>query len=127
MPELDRDQFLRIVRDAFYATVGAGVLTVQQLDKVRHQLAERLNAQYGAGRQQVEQLLSAVEGRMGNLDERMKVVEGQVDSLLDAVQERLPYQASDAFARARRVTADARRAATEASGRLTTRVRDTAA
>ena len=44
----------------------------------------------------------------------MKVLEGQLDGLLDTVQERLPEPAGEALARARRSATDARRAATEA-------------
>jgi hypothetical protein len=43
MPQLNRDELTKILRDTFHATVGAGVLTVQQLDQVRRQLAERLS------------------------------------------------------------------------------------
>jgi hypothetical protein len=127
MVQLDRDDLSQIVRDAFYATVGVGVLTAQHLDQVRRQIGERLSAQYGSGRQQVDQLRALVEAQLSALDDRMKALEGQLDGLLDAVQDRLPEQAGDAFARARRVSAEARKVATEAGGRLTALVRDSAA
>ena len=41
--QVTRDEITKIMRDALYATVGAGVLTVQQLDQVRRQMAERLS------------------------------------------------------------------------------------
>jgi hypothetical protein len=127
MPQLTRDELVTIARDTLYATVGVGVLAYQQLEQGRQQLAERLSARYGVGKQQVEQLIGAVELQMSTLDERLKVLERQIDGVLDAVQERLPDQAGDAFAKARQVTADARKAATEAGGKLTTMVRDAAA
>jgi hypothetical protein len=127
MPQLTRDDLTRIIRDTLYATVGAGVLTVQQLDQVRRRLAERLSTDLGVGRHQVEQLIAVVEGQMSNLDARMKVLERQLDGVLDSVQERLPDQAGDTFAKARQVGAEARKAATEAGEKLTSFVRDSAA
>jgi hypothetical protein len=127
MPQLTRDDLTRIIRDSLYATVGAGVLTVQQLDQVRRRLAERLSTDFGVGRHQVEQLIAVVEGQVSNLDARMKVLERQLDGVLDSVQERLPDQAGDAFAKARQVGAEARKAATEAGEKLTSFVRDSAA
>ena len=64
---------------------------------------------------------------MSNLDARMKVVERQLERLLDSVQERLPEQAGDALAKARQVGAEARKAAAEAGEKLTSFVRDSAA
>ena len=127
MPQLNRDELTRIIRDTLYATVGVGVLTVQQLDHMRRQLAERLSTRYGVGRHQVDQLIAVVEDQMGNLDARMKVLERQLDGLLDSVQERLPEQAGDALATARQVGAEARKAAIEAGEKLTSLVRDSAA
>jgi chaperonin cofactor prefoldin len=127
MPQLTRDELVTIARDTLYATVGVSVLAYQQLEQGRQQLAERLSARYGVGKQQVDQLIGAVEVQMSTLDERLKVLERQIDDMLDAVQERLPEQAGDAFAKARQVTADARKAATEAGAKLTTLVRDAAA
>lgn len=127
MPQLNRDELTKILRDTLYATVGVGVLTVQQLDQVRRQAAERLSTHYGAGKQQVDQLMAAVEDQMRNLDTRVKVLEHQLDVVLDSVQGRLPEQAGDAFAKARQVGAEARKAATEAGEKLTSFVRDAAA
>jgi hypothetical protein len=127
MRQLTRDELVTIARDTLYATVGVSVLAYQQLEQGRQQLAERLSARYGVGKQQVDQLIGAVEVQMSTLDERLKVLERQIDDVLDAVQERLPEQAGDAFAKARQVTADARKAATEAGAKLTTLVRDAAA
>ncbi len=127
MPQLDRDELTTIIRDALNATVGVGVLTVQQLDQARRQLAERLSTQYGGGKHQVDQLVAAVEDQMTNLDARMKVLDRQLDGVLDSVQDRIPHQAGDALAKARQVGAEARKAATEAGEKLTSFVRDSAA
>jgi histone H3/H4 len=45
MPQLDRDEIVKIAKDAAYAVVGVGVLAVEQLDKVRQELAERVSTE----------------------------------------------------------------------------------
>jgi hypothetical protein len=125
MPQLNRDELTKIIRDTLYATVGVGVLTVQQLDQARRQLAERLSTHYGVGKHQVDQLIAIVEDQMGNLDARMKVLERQLDGLLD------PCRAA-ARAGGRRSPRLARpgpgpAGATEAGEKFTTFVRDAAA
>jgi prophage DNA circulation protein len=135
MPTTDRDdlvaQISKALQDAFYATVGAGVLTVQHLDGIRRQVTEQLSDRFGtqldAGKDQVAQLVQAVEEQLRSVDDRVKVLEGQIDTLLDSVQGRLPEQAGEALARARKVSADARRAATETGEKLAGFVRSAAA
>jgi hypothetical protein len=117
MPTTDRDdlvaQISKALQDAFYATVGAGVLTVQHLDGIRRQVTEQLSDRFGT--------------QLDAGNDRVKVLEGQIDTLLDSVQGRLPEQAGDALARARKVSADARRAATETGEKLAGFVRSAAA
>jgi ABC-type transporter Mla subunit MlaD len=79
------------------------------------------------GKNQVDQLVAVLEEQMTNLDARMKVLERQLDGLFDSVQQRLPEQAGDALAKARKAGAEARKAATEAGEKLTSFVRDSAA
>jgi hypothetical protein len=45
MPQLDRDEIVKVAKDAAYAVVGVGVLAVEQLDKVRQELAERVSTE----------------------------------------------------------------------------------
>ena len=135
MPTSDRDdvvaQITKTLQDAFYATVGAGVLTAQQLDGLRRQitdqLSDRFGTQFGVGKDQIAQLVLTVEEQLRSVDDRVKVVEGQLDTLLDTVQGRLPEQAGEALARARKVSADARRAAAETGEKLAGFVRSAAA
>jgi hypothetical protein len=139
MPTTDRDdavarltaQISKTLQDAFYATVGAGVLTVQHLDGIRRQLTEQVSDRFGtqldAGKVQMAQLVDAVEEQLRSVDDRLRVVEGQIDTLLDSVQGRLPEQAGEALARARKVSADTRRAAAQTGDRLAGFVRSAAA
>jgi hypothetical protein len=43
MPQLDREEIVKIAKDAAFAVVGVGVLAAEQLDKVRQELVERLS------------------------------------------------------------------------------------
>ncbi len=135
MPTSDRDdvvaQITKTLQDAFYATVGAGVLTAQQLDglgrQITDQLSDRFGNQFGVGKDQIAQLVQTVEEQLSSVDDRVKVVAGQLDTLLDTAQGRLPEQAGEALARARKVSADARRAAAETGEKLAGFVRSAAA
>ncbi len=139
MPTADRDdvtakmtaQITRALQDAFYATVGAGVLTAQHLDGLRRQVTEQLSdrfgTQLGVGKDQIAQLVQTVEEQLRSVDDRVKVLEGQLDTLLDSVQGRLPEQAGEALARARKASADARRTAAETGEKLAGFVRSAAA
>ena len=127
MPQVTRDELTQAAKDAIYATVGVGVLTVQQFATFRRQITERLSAQYGVGKDQVEQLITTVEAQLRTVDDRVKVLETQIDGLLDSMQDRLPEQAGEVFVRARKAATEARKAATEASEKLTNLVRDAAA
>ena len=127
MPQVNRDELTQAVKDALYAAVGVGVLTVQHLATYRQQVTERLAAQYGEGKDQVEQLITTVEAQLRTVDDRIKVLETQIDGLLDSMQDRLPEQAGDVLVRARKAAAEARKAAIEASEKLTNLVRDAAA
>ena len=125
MPTNDRDdlvaqltaQISKALQDAFYATVGAGVLTVQHLDGIRRQVTEQFTDRFGTQSVPARtRSLSSCRLSRSNcapVDDRAKVLEGQIDTLLDSVQDRLPEQAGEALARARKVPADARRAAAE--------------
>ena len=138
MPTSDRDDLVALtakisksLQDAFYGTVGAGVVTVQHLDGIRRQATEqftdRFGTELGAGKDQVAQLLKAGEEQLRSVDDRVKVLEGQIDTLLDSVQGRLPELAGEALARARKVSTDVRRAAAETAELLPGSVRSAVA
>jgi hypothetical protein len=108
MATFDQDEILKNVKDAVYAAVGAGVLTAEQLEKLWAELTTRLSAQLDAGRSQAEGVVTAFESRLRGVDSHVQVVVHQIDALLDEVQERLPEQAGEVVARARKAGADAR-------------------
>jgi hypothetical protein len=102
------DDITRMAKDAVYIAVGLGVLTVEQLDARRREVAEALSQQFDAGREQVEQILKAIESQLCQADERLQAFETRLDTTLDSVRERLPEPAGELFARARSAATTAR-------------------
>ena len=105
---------LGVLRDAVYVMIGFGVLTVQQAQVRRRELAARISArpaatQLGLGKEQVEELLKTLEGRLGGLDERFDQLEGKLDAAVDALGERLPDQAGALLGQAHEVAKAARK------------------
>jgi uncharacterized protein YukE len=84
------DDAQQVLQDAFYMTVGLGVLTFQQLQSRSRQLVEAFNAQ-----------LSSAEDRVRLLEERYSAA-------LDDVQSRLPDPAGEWFGKAREAADGAR-------------------
>ena len=89
--------------------------------------AERLSAQYGVGKDQVDQLITVVEAQLRTVDARVKVLETQFDGLLDSCRTACPSRRARCSPGPARPRADARKAATEAGEKLTSLVRDAAA
>ncbi len=114
LPGVDTDRVLGVLRDAVYVMIGFGVLTVQQAQVRRRELAARISArpaatQLGLGKEQVEELLKTLEGRLGGLDERFDQLEGKLDAAVDALGERLPDQAGALLGQAHEVAKAARK------------------
>jgi hypothetical protein len=109
MTEFDFDTVTKPVRDAFYVTVGAGVLAYQQAEKAWQEWTERATSQVGTGRDRFDQFASFVSAKTEVLDERAKAIGERVENALDDVEARLPERASEVFAKARHAAADARR------------------
>jgi hypothetical protein len=108
MSTFDQDQIVKNVKDAAYATVGAGVLAFEQLEARRAELRSRLAAQVGAGRNHVDRLLAALHDGARRADARGEIVVERIEAALDDVQARLPAPVSDVVARARETGADVR-------------------
>ena len=108
MPTFDQDEIVKTVKDTLYAVVGAGVLTAEHLDKLRVELAERLSVQLEAGKGHVDQLAATFDRQVRSADARVQVVVEQIDGVLEGAQDRLPEQAGEVLAAARRAGAAAR-------------------
>jgi hypothetical protein len=102
------DEIVKTVKDAVYATVGAGVLAFEQVEKRRSELRSRFAAQVGAGRNHADRVVAALQDGARRADARVEVVVERIDAVLDDVQARLPAPAGDVFAKARQTGADVR-------------------
>lgn len=111
MPELNSDTMTKALRDAFYVTVGLGVVTFQRAQVRRQELRKQLATQVQEAREQVTKLTGVVEDRVRTVEERLDALETEVERVLDTVEERLPEQARD-------VVRTAREAAKEYRGQL---------
>ena len=115
---IDTDKVLGILRDAAYVVIGFGVLTVQQVQVRRRDLVKQLNdqavvKQLGLGKDQVDELVKGLETRLSSLDERLDQLETKLDtaveSILDAVGDKLPEQAGAFLGQAHEVAKAARK------------------
>ncbi len=87
------DKVAGFVRDAVYVMIGAGVLTVQQLQVRRRELSGSF---------------PGLEATLGQLDERLTAVEAKLDAAVEAVEQRLPEQAGVLLGQAHDVAKAAR-------------------
>ncbi len=95
---IDTDKVLGVIRDAAYVVVGFGVLTVQQVQVRRRELARSISdqtvvKQLGIGKEQVEELLKSLETRMSQLDGRLDELETKLDTAIESLGDKLPEQA----------------------------------
>jgi hypothetical protein len=104
------EQSIRLARDAFYVTVGFGVIIVQKAQVRRRELAQQAEANEGLRllRTTLEALQHSVEAQAHELEHRVTQLEARVDQVLDQVEGHLPeptrevvHQARDAARTAR--------------------------
>lgn len=82
MPGVDSDQVIAALRDAAYITIGFGVLTVQQAQVRRRELVAFLSERLDTSKSQVETFLDALEQRFGTLETAVKTARQQVRGFL---------------------------------------------
>jgi hypothetical protein len=92
------------VRDAFYVTVGLGVIGVTNLRDRLDRPALDLASVTGA----VDALSERVDAATADLDARFASVEARVDAVLDQVEDGLPEPVGDVVANARGAAKEAR-------------------
>lgn len=91
----------RAVEDAFYVSVGAGVLAVQSAQVRRRELQNRLGEHLDEAKPNIDRIRV-------NADEGLRVLEHQVDEVLEQVEEAVPSGVSVLISRGREVGQDAR-------------------
>jgi hypothetical protein len=111
---LDTDKVLGVVRDAAYVVIGFGVLTVQQAQVRRRELATSLAAnpvvkQLGMTPTQIQDLISSVEARVGSLDARLDAAEVRLDEVVERVSAKLPTPAATVLGQVHTVARTARK------------------
>ncbi len=111
---IDADKVLGVIRDAAYVVVGFGVLTIQQVQVRRRDLVRTLSdqsvvKQLGIGKDQVEELVKSLEGRMSQLDGRLDELETKLDSAVGNLGDKLPEQAGAFLGQAHEIARAARK------------------
>lgn len=114
------DKFAGLARDTAYVLIGAGLLTVQQLQVRRRELAGTIGEnpvvkQISATQlptKQLEDIVNRLEsglGQLGQLDERFEALEARIDDVVAAIEDRLPEQAGQLLGQAHDVAKAARK------------------
>ncbi len=108
------DRITGLARDTVYVLIGAGVLTVQQLQVRRRELAGGLGdnpvvKQLGIDGRQLDDLVERLEAGIGQLDARVETIEAKLDAAVEAIENRLPEQAGVLLGQAHDVAKAARK------------------
>jgi hypothetical protein len=110
------DKLAGLARDTAYVLIGAGVLTVQQLQVRRRELVDTIGEnpvvkQIAATQlptqlttqlptKQLEDIMARLESGLGQLDERFEAIESKLDAAVAAIEDRLPEQAGQLLGQA---------------------------
>ncbi|MGH9184764.1 MAG: hypothetical protein ACRD0U_02940 [Acidimicrobiales bacterium] len=108
MADLKAEDLGKFVKDAFYVTVGLGVLGFQKAQVQRREFTQQLKGQVNDAREQFGSVSSFLENRVKVVEERLDDVEDRVEDLLDQLEDRLPEQARDVAQQLRKAARDAR-------------------
>lgn len=100
LPSIDADKVVELAKDAFYVTVGLGVLGYQQLQVRRNELKQLLSERLDSRKGQMDDVAKALEARISELDERIQAFETKLDNVVEQVKDRLPTPAGDVLAQA---------------------------
>ena len=108
MADLSLDTITNVARDAFYVSVGAGVIAFQKLQVQRVELTETLCTQLddakgrideakghiddakGTAEKSFEQVADLVEDRVKLVEERLAAMEGRLETILAQFEGKLP-------------------------------------
>jgi len=106
---VDGEKVLGILRDAVYVAIGFGVLTVQQIQVRRRELADRLGSspvvkQLGLTKDQLDEIVKSVEARVAAAETRLEAVESKIDARIEAllgqIEPHLPETAGNVLGQA---------------------------
>ncbi len=86
LPSVDTDAITTAAKDAFYVTVGLGVLAYQKAQVRRQEMTKAFNDQFGSGKAQFET-------QVAGLETRLDALEAKIDSAVGELEKRLPEKA----------------------------------
>ncbi len=86
LPSVDTDAITTTAKDAFYVTVGLGVLAYQKAQVRRQEMTKAFNDQFGSGKAQFET-------QVAGLETRLDALEAKIDGAVDELEKRLPEKA----------------------------------
>ena len=118
MADLTLDTVTDSLRDAFYVSVGAGVLAFQKLQVQRVELTKTVTTQLDEARGSARGSIDSAKDGLGNvselveervklLEERLESLETRLESVLAQIEGKLPEQARDLVKQARDLVARA--------------------
>jgi hypothetical protein len=84
------EQIGEYAKNAFYVTVGLGVLAVQQVQVQRRQFAEWLSGQASEAKTSFDDLQGKFEERVKVAEERLTAIEEQAETVLTELRGHLP-------------------------------------
>jgi ABC-type transporter Mla subunit MlaD len=108
LPNLPTDKVVAALRDAAYVVIGFGVLTFQQAQVRRRELVDALSSQFGAGKEQIDDVVRTIEQQVAGLDARFDQLESKLDSVVTGIEARLPEQAGALLSQAHGLAKTAR-------------------
>jgi ElaB/YqjD/DUF883 family membrane-anchored ribosome-binding protein len=107
-PRTAAEDLTKLLKDAFYVTVGLGVIAVQRAQVRRRELRKQVSGQVDDAKAQLQSLTKLFEDRVKTVEERLEGVETRFESLLEQLEERLPEQAREVAKQARTAAKEAR-------------------
>ena len=123
MADVTIDNVTKVLKDALYVGVGAGVIAFQKAQVQRREFLAQLEHPVRRGQDAVR-FGRRPRSRTGSSSSKSawRAAEERIEALLDQVEDTIPEQARDAFKQARKAAKDARtqvrKAAEDARGQV---------
>jgi len=107
-PAAAAEDLTKLVKDAFYVTVGLGVIAIQRAQVRRQELTKQVSGNVGDAKSQFQSLTKRFDDRVKLVEERLEGVEERFEAVLDQLEEHLPEQARELAQQARTAAKEAR-------------------
>ena len=107
-PASAAEDLTKLLKDAFYVTIGLGVIALQRAQVRRQELTKQVSGQVDDAKSQLQSLTKLFDDRVKVVEERLEGVETRFEALLDQLEEHLPEQARDLAKQARTAAKEAR-------------------